>query len=165
MPHQQPLPESRDPSGVGPTLPKAQWLGLSCGLLAASLLWLSLSSRLTAAGQRIAVLEGRRTELSEAWIIAVLRHNRASDPARLRQRAAAMGFQPVPGSTQQLWLADPRALGQPVVEQVDHALGTTRRAAAEALPTGDDPDFGGMLLDLGVAASARADVLPTGEGR
>lgn len=158
MPHPLPLPQPLGTPQIGPSLLKTRILCLSLGLVAASLLWLSLSSRLTAAGQRIVDMEARRRELGEAWISAVLRHGQATDPALLRQRAAALGFQPMPGA-QPLWLSDPRALSSGPADTLDQALGTARRAAQAAVPPSDAPDVGGMLVDLGVAESASADML------
>lgn len=159
-----PLPEAqpRDASSLQESLPKARLLVLSLGLVTASLVWLSLSSRLTAAGQRIVEMETRRKILEEGWISAVERHGRATDPAALQRRAAALGLQPM-SDTEVLWLTDPRALPQRQVEVVDQALGTARRAALAVSTAPDSRDLGGMLLGLGVAEAASADMLRADE--
>lgn len=134
---------------------RARSLGLAFGLTAASLLWLDLSSRMTAAGHRIADLDATRSQLVEARISALLRHAAATDSRRIEARARALGFQPVSGE-QHLAVSDARALPRADAGQPEQALTIARRAAAAPVAVGSPPDLGGMLVEFGAAAPASA---------
>lgn len=142
---------------------RARSAGLALGLTAASLLWLGLSSRMTAAGHRIAALDATRGQLVEARISVLLRHAAATDSRRIQARAQALGFQPV-SATRQLTVRDARAL--PVVDagQPEQALAIARRAAADPVTFGSQPDLGGLLVEFGAAAPASAAEISTEDG-
>lgn len=142
---------------------RARSAGLALGLTAASLLWLGLSSRMTAAGHRIAALDATRGQLVEARISALLRHAAATDSRRIQARAQALGFQPV-SAARHLTVRDSRALPLADAGQPEQALAIARRAGADPVNLGSQPDLGGMLVEFGAAAPASAAEIGTEVG-
>ena len=99
-----------------------------------------------------------RGRLVEQRIAVLLSHAAATDLGRIQARALALGFQPV-SDPERLTVSDARAL--PVVDdnRPEQALAIIRRAGAPTDSANPQPDLGGMLVDMGAAAPARADEL------
>lgn len=139
-------------------------LALALGLTGASLVWLSLSSRMTAAGHEIAMLEAARGQLIEQRIAALLSHAAATDPRRVLARAEALGFQPVSVPVH-LTVLDERALPAADSGRMVQALDITRQAGSSSDAVSRSPDLGGLLVEYGAAAPAHADELAGGGAR
>lgn len=165
MNHQtMPLPVQTANSPSPSTSHRGRGLGLALSLTSASLVWLSLSSRMAAAGHEIATLEAARGQLIEQRITALLSHAAATDPERVMSRAKALGFQPV-AAPQRLLVQDARALPLADAGRDLQALDITRRAGLPLDLVNTPPDLGGLLVEFGAAAPAHADELVAGGAR
>jgi hypothetical protein len=142
------------------SFPELRWRSLLGAVLVtgAGMLWLSLTSQLSDAGQHINELEARHRELREARITALTAHSQATDPRQLEQRALAMGLVRVQ-SPEALPVRDVAAL-PPGGSGRPQALDIVRLASGAANPPAPSMDLGAVLVSVGAAAPAEAAERP-----